>query len=67
MADHQTTGGYPRVLQVASAQLHKLAQLGSGDRINFRFTNEHEAENQWQELSEWLSQTASAIRLNHPL
>jgi antagonist of KipI len=67
MADHQTTGGYPRILQVASAQLHKLAQLGSGDRISFRITDGQEAERQWQELKEWLSQTAAAIRLNHPV
>jgi antagonist of KipI len=67
MADHQTTGGYPRILQVANAQLHKLAQLGPGDQIGFRIINRHDAERQWLELNEWVNQTAAAIRLNHPL
>ncbi|MCX2451599.1 biotin-dependent carboxyltransferase family protein [Pedobacter sp. PLR] len=35
MADHQTTGGYPRILQVLSTDLGKLAQLRSGDAIQF--------------------------------
>lgn len=35
MADHQTTGGYPRVLQVLSVDLGKLAQLRPGQAIQF--------------------------------
>ncbi|RQO74876.1 KipI antagonist [Pedobacter sp. KBW06] len=35
MADHQTTGGYPRILQVASVDLGKLAQFQSGDLLSF--------------------------------
>lgn len=35
MADHQTTGGYPRMLQVLSVDLGKLAQLRPGDGIQF--------------------------------
>ncbi|HMP91414.1 MAG TPA: biotin-dependent carboxyltransferase family protein, partial [Phnomibacter sp.] len=33
MADHQTTGGYPRVLQVIRAHLPLLAQAGPATRI----------------------------------
>lgn len=33
LAEHQTTGGYPRVLEVASAAEHLLAQAGAGCRI----------------------------------
>jgi antagonist of KipI len=35
MADHQTTGGYPRVGHVISADLPSLAQCIPGDEINF--------------------------------
>jgi len=35
MADRQTTGGYPRIAQVASVDLPKLAQLLPGDEIRF--------------------------------
>lgn len=35
MADHQTTGGYARMLEVASADCARLAQLGPGARVRF--------------------------------
>ena len=35
MADHQTTGGYPKIAHVISAHLPKLAQLSAGDNIRF--------------------------------
>ena len=35
MADHQTTGGYPRVGHVISADLPSLAQCNPGDEIKF--------------------------------
>ena len=35
MADHQTTGGYPRVAHVISADLPLLAQCNAGDEIKF--------------------------------
>lgn len=35
MADHQATGGYPRIAQIISADLPLAAQLGPGDRIAF--------------------------------
>jgi antagonist of KipI len=35
MADHQTTGGYPRIAQVASVDLPRLAQYGPGDVLWF--------------------------------
>lgn len=36
MRDCQTTGGYPRVLQVSGKGMNKLAQKIMGDKINFR-------------------------------
>lgn len=35
MADRQTTGGYPRIAQVASVDLPRLAQLLPGDEVRF--------------------------------
>lgn len=39
MADHQTAGGYPRVAHVITAHHSKLAQMKSGDAIQFRITD----------------------------
>jgi antagonist of KipI len=36
MADHQTTGGYPRIGHIISAHLPKLAQLRPSDCIQFK-------------------------------
>jgi antagonist of KipI len=36
MADHQTTGGYPRIAHVISAHLPKLAQLRPCDTVQFK-------------------------------
>jgi antagonist of KipI len=36
MADHQTTGGYPRIGEVATVDLPLVAQLKPGDRLRFR-------------------------------
>jgi antagonist of KipI len=44
MADHQTTGGYPRVAHVISAHHSKLAQMKAGDKIQFKFTDQQTAE-----------------------
>lgn len=44
MADHQTTGGYPRIAQVVSAALPKLAQLPPGTKISFELITVTEAE-----------------------
>src|SRR5258706_59641 len=40
MADHQTTGGYPRVAHVISAHHSRLAQMKPGNKIHFRFTDQ---------------------------
>ncbi|MCY7374498.1 MAG: biotin-dependent carboxyltransferase family protein [Pyrinomonadaceae bacterium] len=44
MADHQTSGGYPRIAHVVSADLPILAQLGGGDKVNFELISLEEAE-----------------------
>ncbi|TGA98736.1 biotin-dependent carboxyltransferase family protein [Sporolactobacillus shoreae] len=45
MTDHQSTGGYPRIAQVASVDLPLLAQLPPNSRIIFQKISVEEAEN----------------------
>ena len=35
LSDAQTTGGYPRILQVSEEDLNYLVQMGRGDRVRF--------------------------------
>jgi antagonist of KipI len=35
MADHQTTGGYPRIATITAVDLPLVAQLGPGDGLSF--------------------------------
>ncbi|HYC84850.1 MAG TPA: biotin-dependent carboxyltransferase family protein, partial [Chryseosolibacter sp.] len=44
MADHQTTGGYPRIAHVITTDLPKLAQLGAGEAIRLKKIPVDEAE-----------------------
>jgi len=44
LADHQTTGGYPLIATVSSADLPLLAQLAPGDRLRFRAVSVAEAQ-----------------------
>lgn len=44
MADHQTTGGYPRIAHVITAHYSKLAQMQPEEKINFKFTDIKTAE-----------------------
>lgn len=45
MADHQTMGGYPRIGNVITAHLHRLAQKKTGDQLHFKMTSHDIAEN----------------------
>jgi antagonist of KipI len=44
MADRQTTGGYPRIGEVASVDLPLVAQLKPGDHLRFRRASLDEAQ-----------------------
>lgn len=44
MADHQTSGGYPRIGTVIPVDLPILAQCGPGDGVSFEFVTIGEAE-----------------------
>ena len=42
--EHQTTGGYPKLANVISADLYKVGQLKPGDNFKFQLIDFHEAE-----------------------
>lgn len=44
MADHQTTGGYPRIGNIISAHLPKLAQRGANEKIVLKKISHERAE-----------------------
>jgi len=63
MADHQTTGGYPRLGNIVSAHLSVLAQMKAGDKIYFRFTDHQAAENLIIKQNNHLKQLEIACKL----
>jgi len=44
MADRQTTGGYPKIAEVAAVDLPRMAQLRPGDRLQFEIVTVEEAQ-----------------------
>lgn len=44
MADHQTTGGYPKIAEIAGADIPELAQLAPGGEVHFVKCTLEEAE-----------------------
>ena len=66
MADHQTTGGYPRIGHVISADLPIAAQLGPNDRVAFKLVDVGEAEEIQIKLEHELTLFKVACRLKQP-
>ena len=62
MADHQTTGGYPRIGHVISADLPLLAQCNPGDEIKFSAVEHAIAEQQLIEQHRHLLQLQTASK-----
>jgi antagonist of KipI len=65
MADRQTTGGYPRIGEVATIDHSLLAQLKPGDHLRFRPISLEEAERLYLAREAELAQARAAIALNH--
>ena len=60
MADHQTTGGYPRIGHVASSSLPTLAQVSAGELIQFELVTRDEAEIMYLQQQQNLQQLQNA-------
>jgi antagonist of KipI len=67
MADRQTTGGYPRIAEVASVDLPLIAQLKPGDRLRFSFISLAEAQRLYlaQEVELAQARAGLALRFSH--
>jgi len=63
MTDHQTTGGYPRIAHVISADIPKLAQMNPDDDIYFQMITLQEAENIYYRQQLQLIQLQSDCKL----
>jgi len=63
MADHQTTGGYPRLAHVITHDLPLLAQLDPNDRVTFKETDINTAEELLLRYENDLSFLRAACRL----
>jgi antagonist of KipI len=63
MAGHQTTGGYPRLAHVISADLPRLAQKGPGDNLRFTLTDSMTAEYEWILMQNYLQQVRNVCAL----
>jgi antagonist of KipI len=63
MADHQTSGGYPRLANVISADLPLLAQLGPNDGVSFHLVSIYEAEGASVAFDKDLCRLRTGIRL----
>ncbi|WDF77193.1 biotin-dependent carboxyltransferase family protein [Mucilaginibacter sp. KACC 22773] len=62
MSDCQTTGGYPRIGQVASVDMPLCAQLKPGDVIYFKEISRHEAEILYIEREQQLQLLTTAVQ-----
>jgi antagonist of KipI len=63
MADRQTTGGYPRVAEVASVDLPLVAQLKPGDAMRFRVISLVDAQRLYLAQEAELAQARAGIAL----
>lgn len=61
MADHQTTGGYPKVGTVISADLSVLAQCTPGTKLRFKIVSVQEAQQAYLDKEKWLSNLINDI------
>jgi antagonist of KipI len=62
MADHQTTGGYPRIAHVISAHHSRMAQLRAGESIQFELTDQSTAEKLLLKQKQHLLQLQNACK-----
>jgi len=56
--EHQTTGGYPKIANVITADLHRLGQLRPRDAVRFEFVSLETAESLLEELESLITQHA---------
>ncbi|USG68418.1 biotin-dependent carboxyltransferase family protein [Brevibacillus ruminantium] len=65
LADRQTTGGYPKIAQIVSADLPLIAQTKPGDTLYFREIAHQEAERLLFEREQLIQQAKLGIQLKY--
>lgn len=65
MADRQTTGGYPLIAVVASADLPRLVQCQPGQKIKFQLINLDEAGKLLRKQSQQLTDLVDQLKHSH--
>ena len=63
LADRQTTGGYPKIGQVASVDLPLISQLKPGQQLRFKEISLADAQQRWIEQEQSIRQIKAAIKL----
>lgn len=63
MAERQTTGGYPKIGQVITADLSKIAQLQPSSRVTFQLVSMEEAERELMKIEEFIEELKLGIYL----
>ncbi len=63
MADHQTTGGYPKIAHVISSDFPKLAQMQPNENVQFTLITHAQAEEAFIQQQEYLQQLEDSIKL----
>jgi antagonist of KipI len=63
MADHQTTGGYPRIASILKADLPRLAQMKPGQSIKFMIVSLQQAETAFMAMQQLLKEIRSSCKL----
>jgi len=61
LADHQTTGGYPKIATVISADIARLGRLRPGDSVRFEAVSIEDAQAARATQRDWLEETAASL------
>lgn len=64
LADRQTTGGYTKIATVIKADLPKLAQMITGNKIRFKNLNIEEAEQEYRNFYNRLEEIKNSMVVN---
>ncbi|WP_022819086.1 biotin-dependent carboxyltransferase family protein [Fusobacterium russii] len=64
LADRQTTGGYTKIATVIKADLPKLAQMTTGNKIRFKNLNIEEAEQEYRNFYNRLEEIKNSMVVN---
>jgi antagonist of KipI len=65
LADRQTTGGYPKIAQIATVDLSKIAQTKPGESVSFTLISHEESQRLYLERERNIHYLAQGIKLKY--